>query len=479
MSPFCCIHESAGYVTCSSCVLVCFGGSGSIINTVDMIVLLTMPHRRPDHNCNSKSKFKANIDCDLQSWLGYFDACAQGLKEVNPNLLWGGPGAGAAMMSTPFLTAMLQHVSTARENGSNSTALDFVQWHEKGVATNTAADVAIVAHIRNVSPAIAATIITGNEEVDPLGGWNKVVEWRGDSTYPAAVSRILNMHQHALRENETDVIYAYHSNDNSFLNYGDAWFDQRTLVVRFLMNETGATEVLRKPILNVMALLSLMGTRKYHVTGSPDPQQSPFGIMVTSRTSPTEAHELEISVLMYNADGVTNNCTAPACDVNASVTLHGLSEWISRASLKNRWRVSSVVQACITHFRIDQTHGNPRALWTSFGGPSNPYPSPEQFALMRNATEIDVLERRFLTLPTSSTNSSDVSPLPLTLSTILPQPAVSMFHVCILTTPVPDIPSAAHSLAARVTPTLSPPTVFLRWRAPVCRTFGAWSMQHS
>ena len=26
--------------------------------------------------------------------------------------------------------------------------------------------------------------------------------------------------------------YSYHANDNAFLNYGDAWFQQRTLVVR-------------------------------------------------------------------------------------------------------------------------------------------------------------------------------------------------------------------------------------------------------
>lgn len=100
------------------------------------------------------------------------------------------------------------------------------------------------------------------------------------SRYPAALARILNMHQHALRENNTGVDYAYHANDNSFLNYGDAWFDQRTLVVRFLMNKTGATEVLRKPVLNVMALLSLLGTRKYPVLGAPAPQDSPLGVMV-------------------------------------------------------------------------------------------------------------------------------------------------------------------------------------------------------
>ena len=26
----------------------------------------------------------------------------------------------------------------------------------------------------------------GNEEVDPMGGWNHVEEWRGDAQYPAS-----------------------------------------------------------------------------------------------------------------------------------------------------------------------------------------------------------------------------------------------------------------------------------------------------
>ena len=32
--------------------------------------------------------------------------------------------------------------------------------------------------------------------------------------------------------------WSYHANDNAFLNYGDQWFSQRTLVARFMMNES-------------------------------------------------------------------------------------------------------------------------------------------------------------------------------------------------------------------------------------------------
>ena len=39
------------------------------------------------------------------------------------------------------------------------------------------------------------------------------------------------------------MTWGYHANDNAFLNYGDAWFKQRTLVVRFEMNKTNTVEV--------------------------------------------------------------------------------------------------------------------------------------------------------------------------------------------------------------------------------------------
>lgn len=126
-------------------------------------------------------------------------------------------------------------------------------------------------------------------------------------------------------------------------------------------------------------------------------------MQVTTGTQSSDAHEQEVSVLLYNADGVVNNCTQPSvCNLNVSVNLHGVSEWISKQDFRHNTPASSGARVCITHFRIDQTHGNPRALWSSFGGAANPYPSAEQFAMLRNVTELDVLTRTFVTLPTGN-----------------------------------------------------------------------------
>ena len=81
--------------------------------------------------CKPGTDMHAGIRCDLQSWLGYFDACANGLRDVSPSLLWGGPGSGGASVAeaitAPFLVGMLDHVAKA----GNATKLDFIQWHAK------------------------------------------------------------------------------------------------------------------------------------------------------------------------------------------------------------------------------------------------------------------------------------------------------------------------------------------------------------
>ena len=46
------------------------------------------------------------------------------------------------------------------------------------------------------------------------------------------------MHLHSIVDEYGDVNWSYHANDNAFLNYGDQWFSQRTLVARFMMNES-------------------------------------------------------------------------------------------------------------------------------------------------------------------------------------------------------------------------------------------------
>lgn len=57
------------------------------------------------------------------------------------------------------------------------------------------------------------------------------------------------------------INYALLSNDNAFLSYHPHPFTQRTLTARFQVNNTQPPHVqlIRKPVLTVMALLALLG----------------------------------------------------------------------------------------------------------------------------------------------------------------------------------------------------------------------------
>merc|ERR1712216_761809 len=100
------------------------------------------------------------------------------------------------------------------------------------------------------------------------------LDWRGDARYASMVAKIMDQHlqQIALHGNDTlenkGVVYRRMSNDSAFLNYGspEHVFKQRTLVSRFMMNETGTIEVLRKPVLNTMAIFARLGPQHHATT---------------------------------------------------------------------------------------------------------------------------------------------------------------------------------------------------------------------
>ena len=221
----------------------------------------------------------SGIACDPAAWLGYWDACVDGLRAGSPAvpLFWAGPGTGGDTQNSIgpgswVLPALVKHLE-ARKKATGSYGLDSLQWHMKGAlpgqstgsgshahhtaSCNAIDDLTIVEHVRRLSPALAAAVPMGNEEVDPLGGWQHQVPWRGDARDAAAIVRVLAMHQDMLVANKSlGVRWGYHANDNAFLNYGDAWFQQRTLVVRFEMNLTHTVEVLCEPAINLTLTLT-------------------------------------------------------------------------------------------------------------------------------------------------------------------------------------------------------------------------------
>lgn len=421
------------------------------LRSIDAYGLENVSHWRweawnePDHCCNNIAKMKANIDCDLQKWIAYIHACVAGLKDAesmyaDARLLWGGPGSGGATLKTPFLTALLE------DHIQNKTRLDFIAWHKKGLLNNSLQisnlefDNSVIEHINDVLP--ESNLSLGNEEADPMGDWAKVVSWRGDASYPAAAAKILLMHQQAFRM-ETPISamvnYNYHANDNAFLNYGDKWFDQRTLTARFLMNKTGAVEVIKKPIINLMVMLSLLGDIIYEGTGFPDSIETMDGLMVTSSSSQSQNGFNEVAVLIYRCPTLVNSEHTLAINTTFSIDIEGFGLLGKQYSMYE--------------YRIDEYHTNPRRQWMSFGSPS--YPNPNQFSAIRNASHLSVVA--------SSTNQ--ISPHNYSLSVNLSSPAITLVHFCLYNQTRELQPlKQVTGVAVRATSTLVPPTVMVTWK---------------
>ena len=404
----------------------------------------------PDHACSIEGKMKAGIACDLDSWVGYMRSSANGLRKADPELIFGGPGSGGATLSTDFLEATVSLVFNASE-----PRIDFIQWHKKGIFSDGAKDSlvfdkGVVDEILQRTVAHSATkpsrVPIGNEEVDVEGGWNKVFAWRGDLRYPAAMARSLLAHQHAFRENETVISsldYSYHANDNAFLNYGDQWFDQRTLTVRFEMNETGAVEVLRKASANLMAMLSLLGDTKHSTRGVPNADTNasvPLGAISTSRTRP-ESGRYEIAALLFNSNGTSepNDCAKEFCNATLRVDMRGAFPGVIP-------RAAGRVAARL--YRMSSIEGDIKATWEAMGGRSNPYPSAEQFKALRLRMELPVIDIEW----PAEAESVEIQ---------LPQPGVALVHVCAAESSTK--PQRVEGLRARVTPTQNPPEVLLSW----------------
>jgi hypothetical protein len=343
-------------------------------------------------------------------------------------------------------------------------------------------DLDLVESVVALAPDVAASLPMGNEEVDMMGGWSHLTPWHRDATNAAGMLRILAMHVDMINRNATmqaaNVTYGYHANDNAFLNYGDAWFQQRTLNARFEMNLTHTVEVVRKPAINTMAMLSLLGDTRHTITWQQQqqpaaalgddtaadppvqpatPTSAPYGAIATTGTTSNDVRT--VGVVLWNSNG-TQPCHA---DCNASVTL-------DLSAL-----VPTVAQARIgiRIYRMDLTHGNPSSVFMAQRGgdpKKQPYPTAAEFEAIRAASELPscdpaaaaLLPRRAggrggelqgggddanakacdgISVAMASPAAADEPSASSTAVTLpLPQPSAALVHICIA--PVSGRPAA-------------------------------------
>jgi L-iduronidase len=307
---------------------------------------------------------------DVDAFLIYYDACSEGLREANPKLLFGGPGT-ARTLSEPILR-LLGHADKGINffTGQQDVRLDFISVHEKGAWGNPA-DVPthpermiartrqLREHLRKNHPKLLDKPIMNNE-CDPQVGWRDPHTWRGSPYFPAILTKALCLHYAELID-EDDAPFTILGNDHGFIG---GW-PQRTLLARHAQTgwETRRFEFIKKSGLNLKTGLSLLGKERFPLTVEGTPHA--FGLA-------TGLGLEGYALLVCHVDN-RPRMSAPA---EATFDLRGLAPGTYTR----------------VHFRIDEDHGNPFALFEQqFGGDpvfTEPLPSKELLEQMRACAEL-------------------------------------------------------------------------------------------
>ncbi len=325
---------------------------------------------------------------DNISFMIYYDGCSEGLKEADPELRLGGPGSARTL--SPLFRDFLAHCDTGTNyfTGETGVRLDFISVHEKGVRNSpedlnpnsmliTQQEISAVKYIREHHPRFADTPFMNNE-CDPQVGWKDFHSWRGRTYHAAIACKII--HQHVLHLIDgLGVNYTLLSNDHGFMG---EW-GNRTLLARFgdiedqraqaeyqteqadLQEDISRRkfEAIKKPVLNVMALLSLLGDTRYEAIYT-EGESDAIGVLATAHD------DNQVAILIYHSQDKIISCG----NQSIKLTLNNLT----------------FKKARLAHYRIDHKHGNPFDMWEEQGAPR--YPTQQQLTELRRYQEPTLLE---------------------------------------------------------------------------------------
>jgi len=353
------------------------------------------------------------LHVSTEGYLMYYDACSEGLRMAHPSLRLGGPATGFPD-THPIFWSLLQHCNNGTNffTGERGVRLDFVSFHIKGQGhsmTILQNEEVILEEIVHMFPKYK-TIPVYNDEGDPLVGWHLVEDWRADATYAAIVVKILAQHQAMLLNRNLSVRYSLLSNDNGFIGYPPSYFRQRTLLARFQMNHSHPRKVefVKKPVLNVMGLLALLGDQqiKTHLTLANN--DSDFGVMASLRKPQmfSTSNDWELAAILYNSNDTSGRTSVS--QVNISIV-----------NLPLRQDLVFVV------YKLDNRHGSPFQVWQQMGSPV--FPTDDQFKQLRLHQE--PVRTVGPTILSSYQRFSIVLTLPL--------PGISLVHICAKTASTP------------------------------------------
>jgi L-iduronidase len=335
----------------------------------------------PDAHDTSVDVFHGDVAC----LCAYYDACCAGLWSVDERLRMGGPGTCITL--SPFFKGFLTHCADGRSRlAGRKVRIDFISAHIKGatmhpedIQPSTMGIVAdqrrVIDYIRSNHPSLAHVELMNNE-CDPQIGWCDVHTWHGRPYYASQIVRCIDAHIREIIDG-CKGNFTLLSNDNGFVG---SW-GNRTQLARLPSNgttiphqrssQTIAPEapfaLIKKPALNVMGMLSMLGQSRCAVEGAQWDERVTVGA-IASRTG-----DDEVAVLVHC--GTDRIMSGGKCRVR--LDLQGVP----------------FEQAAMVQYVIDEDHtGDPFRVWER--GNVNAAPSADELAALRAAHELCALRPR-------------------------------------------------------------------------------------
>ncbi|XP_031630457.1 alpha-L-iduronidase [Contarinia nasturtii] len=243
----------------------------------------------------------------------------------------------------------------------SSCPIDVLTFHRKGDNSSTAIlmeSIELLDILREKYPNL--DLPYANSEADPSSGWSKNVTLYADVNYAHTIVSIVLQHWNAILDGSLNRLESI-SHDNSFLSFHPFEFLQRTMLARFVMNNTEPKTVhfIQKPVYAALGMLSALA----HTANK----------METNRNV---SYVLSIGE-QYAAALLFSNKNTLDDHIDIKLDL-------------NYWTKSP--NATFGYFAefLDQTRTNPHSIWTYYKNP--PYPNETVFAEMMHAQGPHVLQ---------------------------------------------------------------------------------------
>ena len=359
------------------------------------------------------------------AFMNYYDATSEGLRAVDPEIIYGGPGTSGR--GDFMMKALLDHVESGTNaiTGETGSRLDFISIHKKDAAPRQMQrEAEVMAYIKRFHPDLAGLPIMNNE-ADPIGGWGVPYWWRPGPWHAAFVAQAVDLHNRVAID-ELGFDYVILSNDNAFMG---SW-GKRTQLARFLVGDNDVDQrgssyrggrkvynleddprpiterffLIKKPVLTVMTLLEFLGDQRFKVEGEAMNARDHLGCIASTRKDDA------IAVLCYNAPDIP--------------LMNGYHEQMEPSEEQKRiWEEQNSAirleltglgfeNARVFELSLDNVAGNAYRVWRDLGSPSDP--SSDDYNAMSAAMEPGV------------TDLGDVSTSDQTLRLALDMPSSSV-----------------------------------------------------